>query len=83
MKQDNVIHKHIQDKQDSIEVNQNAKGEYSFHVKVYYNSDNGNSETVIKKINGIYAKLQKKFKWSLFKNSETLTFILQYIISRV
>jgi hypothetical protein len=52
----------IQGKQDSIEVNQNAKGEFSYSTKIYYDADKTDPKAVIDKIKLIYLELQERFK---------------------
>ena len=55
-----------QHKPDSIEVTKTAKGEYSWKVKIYFDSDAGKStkahEKVINRIKAIDGDLRKKFK---------------------
>jgi hypothetical protein len=52
----------IQGKQDSIEVNRNGKGEYSYSCKIYYDSDLTDPKAVIDKLKSIYIELQERFK---------------------
>jgi len=49
------------DKQDSIKVSQNAKGDYAFEVKTYYEIED--YEEVIDKIDRIFNMLYDRFKW--------------------
>jgi hypothetical protein len=51
----------ISDKQNSIEVNKNSKG-YTWSIKLYYNEEKVDSDTIIDKIEQIDRKLQDKFK---------------------
>jgi len=49
---------------DSIQVSRNAKGEASWSIKVYFDSDEGNNnahEKVIKKMAKIDDEIRKKF----------------------
>ena len=48
----------LKDKQDSVEVSRNAKGEYSFKVKIYYDS----TETSYTDINNIVQDTMKDLK---------------------
>jgi len=51
------------DKRSSIEVNQNAKGEYSFSVKVYYDENEvKDGLEVIKRVKEYYNMLESTFK---------------------
>jgi len=49
---------------DSIEVTKNAKGEYSWKMKVYWDSEEGTGkhEVVVKKLKAIDTTLAKTFK---------------------
>lgn len=49
---------------DSIEVTKNAKDEYSWKMKVYWDSGEGteNHEAVVKKLKAIDTTLRKTFK---------------------
>lgn len=55
-----------QHKPDSIEVTRNAKGEYSWKVKIYYDAEAGTAvkahEKVTKLIRTIDGDLRRKFK---------------------
>ena len=55
-----------QHKPDSIEVSNNAKGEYLWKIKIYYNAEAGTAakahEKVTRLINVIDGDLRKKFK---------------------
>jgi hypothetical protein len=56
------------EKPSSIEVSKNAKGQYSFKVKIYFEGFFGESETtayalaVNQTINTIYGDLKQRFK---------------------
>ena len=52
----------IVERASSIEVNQNGKGEYSFHAKIYFDDQVTESTAVISKLESIYNELHKKFK---------------------
>ena len=58
MEEDKVV----SERQDSIEIDQNAKKEYSFHVKCYYDSETAHPDKIIARIEMIYNELHKKFK---------------------
>ena len=49
-------------RQDSIEVNRGMKGEYSFHVKIYFDAEKTSTEKVVKKIKKVYKELKANFK---------------------
>ncbi len=49
------------EKQSSIEVNQNNKGEYAFHVKIYFNEEQTPFHDVNERITDIYNDLHKRF----------------------
>ena len=50
------------EKQSSIEVSQNAKGEYAFKVKIYFDSDATNPKAINKIIQDTMNDLDRKFK---------------------
>ena len=52
----------VRDKPSSIDVSQNAKGDYSFSVKIYFNEEDEVGEKVVERIASIYAFLHEKFK---------------------
>jgi len=62
MKKVEYIHK-----PDSIEVTCNAKGDYSWKMKIYYDSETGAMahKAVIGKLEKINKELQKKFIFNL------------------
>lgn len=49
------------DKQSSIEVNRNAKGDYAFKVKTYYDPDDNAAETIVQLNQDIMNDLIGKF----------------------
>jgi len=49
------------DKQDSIEINRTAKGNYTWKIKRYYDKSQTEAEDVIKYIEEIDKKLKEKF----------------------
>lgn len=55
---DSVI---VKEKPDSIEVSCNAKGDYSWKIKVYYNLDSTAIEFVVNKCNDLNEELKKRF----------------------
>lgn len=52
----------LPEKRSSIEVSENAKGQFSYSVKLYYDKDNDKSEEVVDEIRNIYDMLKKKFR---------------------
>jgi hypothetical protein len=52
----------IQGKQSSIDVSKNAKGEFSFGAKIYFDDDKTDPKVVIDKLRSIYNELQDRFK---------------------
>jgi hypothetical protein len=52
----------VNEKQSSIEVSQNAKGEYAFKVKIYFDSDATNPKAINKVIQETMNDLDRKFK---------------------
>ena len=52
----------IRDKPSSIEVSQNAKGDYAHKVKLYFSEEDEDGEKVVSKIVDIYETLHKGFK---------------------
>lgn len=46
-------------KQDSIEIKKNAKGDYAWDIKIYFNED---SEKAIERIESIDKTLKEKFQ---------------------
>ena len=50
------------DRPSSIEVSQNAKGQYSYKVKLYFSEQEESGEEVVDRIKGIYDKIQRVFK---------------------
>lgn len=57
---DEVIHRTIVDKQNSIEVSKNSKGEIQYSIKVYFNVED--SESAIKQLEIIQHKIKEKFE---------------------
>lgn len=51
----------LNEKQSSIEVDRNAKGEYSFHVKIYFDEEKRTPNDVINVIKRAYADLISNF----------------------
>ena len=51
----------VRDRPNSIEVSQNAKGDFSRSVKIYFGEPD-EAETVVEKIEAIYVLLHEKFK---------------------
>jgi hypothetical protein len=51
----------LHDKQSSIEVDRNGKGEYAFHVKIYFNEEERTTADVIQEIRNAYANLISQF----------------------
>ena len=49
------------ERQSSVAVDQNAKGQYSFKVKIYYDDDVRSGEEVVKAVKNIYDALQGTF----------------------
>lgn len=58
---DKVQHTHTNENQDSIEVYENGKGEFSFRIKRYYDAKVDKTDDVIKKIKITHTKLTKAF----------------------
>lgn len=60
--------KEVRESPSSIEVSENAKGQYSFKVKIYFNQDkeypdsSKEEESVVQRIDAIYKELHEKFK---------------------
>ena len=52
----------VRDKPSSIDVSQNAKGDHSYSVKIYFNEEDEAGEKVVERIASIYAFLHEKFK---------------------
>lgn len=52
----------IIEKPDSIKVSQNAKGQYSFEVKVYYDEESRSPQEIAGVIETIYNDLHERFK---------------------
>ena len=50
------------EKPDSVEVSQNAKGDNSYKVKIYFDDDEINGEDIVVRIGNIYTKLHEVFK---------------------
>ena len=55
------------ERSDSIEVSQNGKKEFSFHVKLYFDSEKTNFLEITKRIDSIYLDLHKKFKQEAYE----------------
>jgi len=51
----------VNEKQDSIEVGRNAKGEYNFKIKVYYNSEDTDWREINNRIQDIDKNLRERF----------------------
>ena len=51
----------LKDKQDSVEVSRNAKGEYAFKVKIYYNSTETSSIEVNNQVQETMKDLKGRF----------------------
>ena len=49
------------DKRDSIELSRNAKGEHSWKIKRYYDSESQASEDIVNELGDIDNLLKKKF----------------------
>ena len=52
----------VSEKQSSIEVSENAKKQFSFKVKFYFDETEVDSVEVIKGVERAYAELHKRFK---------------------
>lgn len=52
----------LKEKTDSITLKVNAKGEYYWDIKVYYDSDKENNEDVLKKVSDMDFKLKGLFR---------------------
>ena len=50
------------ERQSSIEVSRNAKNEYSFKAKIYYDEEKRTPTDVIDSLKGVYDYLLKNFK---------------------
>ena len=51
----------LKDKQDSVEVSRNAKGEHAFKVKIYYNSTDISAIDVNSKVEETMKDLKGRF----------------------
>ena len=51
----------LNEKQSSIEVDRNGKGEYAFHVKIYFNDEKRTTADVIQEVRNAYANLISQF----------------------
>jgi hypothetical protein len=51
----------LQEKRDSIEVSRNAKGDYSWKAKIYYDSATESMEEVVNDLKRIDDMLQERF----------------------
>jgi hypothetical protein len=51
----------LNEKQSSIEVDRNSKGEYTFHVKIYFDDSRRSTHDVISQVRDAYADLIKQF----------------------
>lgn len=57
----------ISDKQSSIEVDKNAKGEFSFHVKIYFNDEQRTPREIINEIKEAHDYLKEQFPFEKSK----------------
>ena len=62
MAEEKIISVEVMDRPSSVEVSQNAKGQYSYKVKLYFSEQEESGEDVVDRIKGIYGKIQRVFK---------------------
>jgi len=51
----------LTEKQSSIELSRNAKGEYAWKIKRYYNEDTQNEEELVDYVEDLNTKLKLRF----------------------
>ena len=52
----------VKDRPSSVEVSQNAKGDYAHKVKLYFSEEDEEGKKVVDRIADIYTVLHEKFK---------------------
>ena len=62
MAEEKISSVEVMDRPSSVEVSQNAKGQYSYKVKLYFSEQEESGEDVVDRIKGIYDKIQRVFK---------------------